>query len=382
MTTRHVRRRDFSGHWAFTETTRHGFRLGRRLLEWRPVPPPVFFLLVALLGWIGARGRWVPGLILGILIAIDYAMLALLPRLGRSFGSPQHGTLFLAVPRVAVASLPLPLWIAGSLQLIGSALVFYGTWIEPHRIGVSRERLASSKLAPGQPLRVLHFGDLHVERITPRERQLVDLVDSLRPDLVVFSGDFLNVSYVHDRAAWAACRWVLERLAAPLGVFVVAGSSASDPEPVLVEMLAGLPLTWLREQRVTLEHGGKEIDLIGVGCTHRPFVDRHPLESLVRRDRFTIFLYHSPDLAPDAAELGVDLMLSGHTHGGQVRLPWFGALATSSLYGKAFEMGRYEQEGLTLYVTRGLGLEGSGVPRIRFLCPPEITLWDLNGASS
>jgi len=140
-----------------------------------------------------------------------------------------------------------------------------------------------------------------------------------------------------------------------------------------------LPLRWLREERVTIDHDGVELDLIGVTCTHRPFDDRRPLEGLVRRDRFTIFLYHTPDLAPDAAELGVDLMLSGHTHGGQVRIPGYGALFTSSLYGKAFEMGRYEQAGLTLYVTRGLGLEGSGMPRIRVGCPPEIVLWDLEG---
>jgi predicted MPP superfamily phosphohydrolase len=72
-------------------------------------------------------------------------------------------------------------------------------------------------------------------------------------------------------------------------------------------------------------------------------------------------------------------MLSGHTHGGQVRLPWFGALVTSSLYGKAFEMGRYQLAGLTLYVTRGIGLEGSAAPRARFLCPPEVIVWEIDG---
>ncbi len=72
-------------------------------------------------------------------------------------------------------------------------------------------------------------------------------------------------------------------------------------------------------------------------------------------------------------------MLSGHTLGGQVRLPAVGALVTSSLYGKAFEMDRYSQGGLTLYVTRGLGMEGSAAPRARLLCPPEVVLWELDG---
>lgn len=93
-----------------------------------------------------------------------------------------------------------------------------------------------------------------------------------------------------------------------------------------------------------------------------------------------ILLYHSPDLAPEAAELGIDLQLSGHTHGGQVRLPFYGAVITGSLYGKALEVGRRQIGSLTLYVTRGLGMEGAGAPRVRFLCPPEIILWEMDGS--
>jgi predicted MPP superfamily phosphohydrolase len=92
-------------------------------------------------------------------------------------------------------------------------------------------------------------------------------------------------------------------------------------------------------------------------------------------------LYHTPDLAPEAAEAGVDLQLSGHTHAGQVRLPGYGALYAGSLYGKRFEAGRIRVGEMTLYVTRGIGLEGKGAPRVRFLAPPEIILWELTGAS-
>jgi len=74
------------------------------------------------------------------------------------------------------------------------------------------------------------------------------------------------------------------------------------------------------------------------------------------------------------------LQLSGHTHGGQVRLPVYGALYAASLYGKRFESGRRQVGDLTLYVTRGIGLEGKSAPRVRFLCPPEIILWEINGA--
>jgi predicted MPP superfamily phosphohydrolase len=285
----------------------------------------------------------------------------------------------LALPRAACALLPFPFALA--LQVAGSVLAFYALWIEPHRIGITRETLRSARLRPGRPLRVLHVGDLHIERVTGRERRLVELASELAPDLVLCSGDLLNTSYVHDPQAWADCRWVLERLGAPLGVFVVSGSPPSDPDEVMEPLLAGLPVRWLRDERVRLESRGQSLDLIGVGCTHRPHEDRSRLEPLIGgpADRFRLLLYHTPDLAPDAAELGVDLMLSGHTHGGQVRLPWLGAVFTSSLYGKAFEMGRYFQGGLTLYVTRGLGMEGSVAPRVRLLCPPEVVLWEIDG---
>jgi predicted MPP superfamily phosphohydrolase len=95
------------------------------------------------------------------------------------------------------------------------------------------------------------------------------------------------------------------------------------------------------------------------------------------KDAFRILLYHTPDLAPEAAQLGIDLQLSGHTHGGQVRIPLYGAVYAASLYGKKFESGRRQVGDLTLYVSRGIGLEGGGAPRLRFNCAPEVTLWEI-----
>jgi predicted MPP superfamily phosphohydrolase len=84
-------------------------------------------------------------------------------------------------------------------------------------------------------------------------------------------------------------------------------------------------------------------------------------------------------MMPVAADVGVDLYLAGHTHGGQLRLPFFGALVTASIYGKRYEMGAYREGNTLLYVSRGLGMEGKGAPRARFLCPPEIVLFTLVG---
>ena len=82
---------------------------------------------------------------------------------------------------------------------------------------------------------------------------------------------------------------------------------------------------------------------------------------------------------PQAAAEGVDLYLAGHTHGGQWRVPGFGALLTSSQYWKRYEAGAYREGDTQLYVSRGIGLEGFGTPRARFFCPPEVVSIALTG---
>lgn len=379
MRRRDIAARDFSRHWAFTARARWLARAARGAAELPGrIPAPLFALLLAGLAAAGARGRWAWAAALWLFMLCDWAMLWLLPRRGVSYGPPQPAALALALPRAACGLLPLP--IALPLEIAGSVLAYDALWIEPHALETTRETLRSPKLAPGATLRVVHLGDLHVERVTDRERRLVERVAAERPDLIVCSGDLLNYSYANDREAWSACRWVFERLSAPLGVFVVSGSHPADHDQALEAIVRDTPARWLRDERVTVSREGQRLDVIGLTCTHRPFLERPRLEALLpARERFTLLLYHTPDLAPEAAALGIDWMLSGHTHGGQVRLPWFGALVTSSLYGKAFEMGRYQVAGLTLYVTRGIGLEGSAAPRARFLCPPELVVWEVGG---
>jgi len=132
---------------------------------------------------------------------------------------------------------------------------------------------------------------------------------------------------------------------------------------------------------VCLPFEGSDLCLIGIQ-SHRNALqrDRAVLESLSAQTQpgaYNLLLYHTPDLAESLSGTGIDLYLAGHTHGGQIRLPFLGALITFSAYGKKYEMGRYTLGETTLYVSRGLGMEGSGAPRARFLCPPEIVVVDV-----
>lgn len=312
----------------------------------------------------------------------DWLLLYLLPKFQKSFGPAKPPTLALVILRSLVAWTPLEINLP--LQILGTLLVIYGFWIEPHKIQLSRQQLSTSKIKPGKSIRLLQLSDLHIERITGREKQILDWIDQLQPDMILFAGDVLSLSNQNDPTAIEQARQLLSSLKAPYGVYTVAGSPAVDLPELLPKIYQDLPVHFLENQQVDLDIHGAEIHLTGIQCTHRPFIDANYLPKLDDKNnhKLQILLYHSPDLAPHAARAGIDLQLSGHTHGGQVRLPVIGALFTGSLHGKSFYGGRITLGDMTLFVTRGLGMEGLGAPRVRFLCPPEIVLWEISSSQS
>jgi hypothetical protein len=365
------------------------------------IPPlaltPAWLALAAIAAWPWNGLRISAAILSTFFIFLDGLGLALLPRLKRSFGPVTPPLLALTLLRTGVTVTAGLLWgtqpaliAVAAVQLIIAAASLYALWIEPFHIRVTHAELRSSKLddtpLPGSrsSIRLLHISDLHVERITPRETKLLSLVEDLNPDLIVLTGDYLNLSSVRDPDAQADVHTLLEELcecsSAP--IYAITGSPPVDLKGVVPEIFDEIDITWLLDEVVHLEINSHRICLAGLRCTRERSRDvprlRHVLSD-VPDDLFTLLLYHSPDLMPEAVELGVDLYLCGHTHGGQLRLPFFGALLTSSAFWKRYEMGRYEDRGTTLYVSRGLGMEGLGAPRARFLSPPEVILWTLSG---
>ncbi len=353
-----------------------------------PVPVIVACLLTAagVVAW-AWQSVWV-GLGFGSLALGDAVMLVALPRLGRSYGAPHLPLLSLTALRLALALVGTVGPSAWSLPLLGliqiglSLMAIYACWIEPTRLGVTRITLRSPRLNGCPPLRLLHISDLHIERITARERRLLRLVEELAADVIVITGDYLNLSYIHDATAQRETRELLSQLRAPDGVYAIRGTLAVDPSEVVARLLDGLNITWLRDQVASLSWHGCHLQIVGAECSYDIAADERKLRHLLdsrAEDAFTVLLYHTPDVVPVAAEAGVDLYLAGHTHGGQLRLPFFGALFTASIYWKRYEMGAYREGNTLLYVSRGLGMEGKGAPRARFLCPPEIVLFTLQG---
>lgn len=131
-----------------------------------------------------------------------------------------------------------------------------------------------------------------------------------------------------------------------------------------------------------LDWQGGRLYLLGVNDTQYlmpPVANFTELVKEIPPGSYILLLHHTPDLIKSAASAGVDFYLTGHTHGGQIRLPFWGALVTSSIYYKEFEMGFYQVGPTSLYVNRGVGTEGREAPRVRFLAPPEIAVFDLMG---
>ena len=173
---------------------------------------------------------------------------------------------------------------------------------------------------------------------------------------------------------------------------MVTGSPAVDLEHVFPKLVEGLDnLCWLRDERVTVNVNGQDIDIIGLTCTHKPFVDGPRLEQILAKrpdvEPETEPFHHPalphPRPGPQRGQHRRDRSAVLRAHPRRADPPaGFGALFAASLYGKRFESGRRTVGNLTLYVTRGIGLEGKAAPRVRFLCPPEIILWEIDGENN
>jgi predicted MPP superfamily phosphohydrolase len=329
-----------------------------------------------------------------VFVLLDALLLVALPLLSISFGSWKSQLIVLMMPRGIVAisagmltSIIEPFWglLAMVLvELLGSLLIFWGSLFEVRQLKLTRLRVTSESMEPeSQPLRILHISDLHIEKLTHREEKLIDLMKQVKPDLIVLTGDYLNLSYVHDKDAQMAVKKLLRQLTAPSGVFAVLGGPTVDDRSVVPGLFEDLPIRLLVNDWFDVKmQGDQQIVLLGVDCSQHMPTDTANLVELVDASPNgvpRILLYHTPDLMPLASKQGVDLYLCGHTHGGQIRVPIYGAILTSSKHGKRYEMGRYIEGNTNLYVSRGVGLEGLGAPRIRLFAPPEITLITIEG---
>ena len=239
-------------------------------------------------------------------------------------------------------------------------------------------------------LRIAQLSDIHIGDYMPREevRRAVEMTNALRPDLAVVTGDFISSEY----DPLEACIAELSQLRAPLGTWGCNGNHEiyADAEDSAQGLFNRYGMRLLRQENATLEHRGEKFNLIGVDY-QRDHMTRGPrgpmlqrVEHLISREIPNILLSHNPNSFHRAAELGIELSLAGHTHGGQVKFEIVDRSFSPARLITDFVAGLYHLpmgNGATstgkrafLYVNRGLGTFGMPV---RLGVPPEITLLTL-----
>lgn len=297
------------------------------------------------------RGDELTGLLLFTLCSVlPLAPLALfLARLARVRRDPP-------ARRLAARRALLSAAVAGAIYavVVVDAFVIEPDW--PRLVRVEVDGPVSA------PLTILHLSDLHLEP-TPARRDgwLLERLGELAPDMIVVTGDVHQLGNTDPDTLSP----VLGALRAPLGVYGCIGYDRVDT------LRAAAPSArWLVNEGVVLARGADRIGVAGLVYTGARTAGYAAIEGA----SFRLVLNHSPDLLEEAADRGAHLYLCGHTHGGQVRVPLWGAIVTNSKTGKRFEAGLHRVGDAWGYTSRGLGLEPRPAPQVRFLCRPEVTL--------
>ena len=281
--------------------------------------------------------------------------------------------------------------VIATIAVLGVGCVLYGIFIERFRYRVLRHRLDILPAAAARPLVVLHLSDLHFVRHDPRKSRFLAALPT--PDVTIVTGDFLAEPEAIESAVQGV-RPVRGNLAS---WFVLGSNDYFIPKPlnylayfwkgrkrrrarrgrapVLVRALAADGWEELTNVRRDVSLDGLDIELLGLDDAH---IRRHDLRVAPRRaeERFGLAVMHSPDSAPEAAALGYGLIVAGHTHGGQVRLPFVGALVTNCSMPPKLASGLIRMGAAVLHTSRGLGT--SKYAPFRFWCRPEATFLELH----
>lgn len=265
--------------------------------------------------------------------------------------------------------------IAAASSILSLAGAGYAVKVEPRWLRVERRALRLPRLPSAfDGFTLAQISDLHFGRAVDPDYLIAacEQTTALRPDAIAVTGDF--VSHLDNGEADLVATAV-SRLQAPAGVFAVLGNHDWWNSAAVVRKAVergGAQI--LTNTSVPLQRGAEQLHIAGVDDIWENHHDLGAALSAVPADGAVVLLAHEPDYADTVAAVGrVDLMLSGHSHGGQVRLPLRGAPILPWL-GQRYPAGWYQIDGLQLYTNRGLGTSELAV---RFNCPPEITLFTL-----
>ncbi len=256
---------------------------------------------------------------------------------------------------------------AFGLCMFCALCTLYGFEVEPWWLQVTHVRLVGHHLPAGAgPIRIVQLSDLHCEGWPGPEQKVPERVAAEHPDLILFTGDAQNTN-----PGIATAVHCLSRLRQIAPVIAVRGNWDQPDDPTF-PTLSEAGATEVDGKCLDYKLHGVDVRIGGIRAFHDAAL-AGVLQGL-RGGDFTILMTHYPNYVDSVAGSGVDLYLAGHTHGGQICLPFYGALVTLARFGKDYESGLYEVGQTNIYVNRGIG---EHTVHARFCCRPEITVFDI-----
>lgn len=255
---------------------------------------------------------------------------------------------------------------------------WYARYIEPKQIKRESHVISNDRIPKGfSGMKVVQFSDTHVGHHFDKKdlENVVTKINDEEPDIVFFTGDLMDDPLNYQHADHLIS--ILHKIKAPLGKFAIYGNHdhGGYGTETYDEIMVASGFTVLMNENTYIELIDKSrIYIAGVDDLMLGRPDFRTTMQGIPEDAYSILLAHEPDAAKEISEeFHASLQLSGHSHGGQVQLPFIGPLITPPLGTKYYE-GIYQLNGLTLYVNRGLGTTRQP---FRFLAPPEITVFTL-----
>jgi predicted MPP superfamily phosphohydrolase len=263
------------------------------------------------------------------------------------------------------------------LRTIASGLVQIAraAFAEPYQLSVERRAVGLKRLPRRlDGLKVVQLSDIHHGPLTSRAQieRAVEVANSLQPDIIALTGDYIS----HERTYVQPCAEMLGRLRARRGVYAVLGNHDNWVDAELVtDLFRAEGISVLKNEGLRFEDRGASFWLAGVDDTMVGLEDLPLALAGSRDEELKLLLAHNPIILRRAARAGVDLVLSGHTHGGQVA--WRNERSASGRVRRRILRGLARRGETQIYVTRGLG---TVVLPVRYGCPPEVTLLTLRCA--
>lgn len=271
------------------------------------------------------------------------------------------------------------------VTLLLAPLGLYMTMVEPNRLVVRTATLSLADLPPGRPIRIGVITDLQTTDPGPHEQAAVTALMAAHPDVILFPGDVFQASREQFGAKLPALRHLFEQLQAPGGVYIVEGDV--DTVQRLEAVTAGTGVRFLRDDVASTIVDGRTVVIGGTRLDYRSAESAdvaRRLEARTDSSEVRILLSHRPDavaLLPERGS-GIDLVVSGHTHGGQVAIPFLGPIHTLTQVPRSVAAGGLHTMGeRIIFVGTGVGVERNQAPKMRLLVPPSVAVITIEAGS-